>query len=177
MKKIVTTALLLTFSIGISYGAPSNWEQYCSDGIVKANSSDIPKVNYKNSLISKVAKIFTEIELTETNARMKDEKWETDTKTGIDFVKSVAFNPYTDIENTYGLCSGKRKYTNKCKSTQLGPDGVGINTHNMLTILCGEYRDNFKMFKKKLSWLSKTTVTPVKKQGYSKSKKVFPKLL
>jgi len=177
MKITTYSALIFSLATTAVFADSNTWEQLCgNNGLVKQNSSAIPTPNYANPLIKKVASKFSTIEAIELDARKKDNKMETDDKSGDSFVRSMTFSPYTDIENAYGLCSGKKKSQNKCKSDQMGPSGVGINTHNMLTILCGEYRDNLTMLKKKLAWLANTVITPNGKQTYRKNKKVFEQL-
>ncbi|MBK24802.1 MAG: hypothetical protein CME70_12460 [Halobacteriovorax sp.] len=174
LKMGVVAATLL--QISSSNAAPATWASYCSDGTVSQKSSDIPKVNYSNSVVMKAAKKMSEIEFTEINARMEDGKTEGTNAKGDEYTKSVAFNPYTDFEKVYGLCANKQKNKGECPASKKAPEGIGQNTHNMLTILCGEYRDNFSMLKKKLQWFGKADITKNVKQGYTKSKKVFDQI-
>jgi hypothetical protein len=174
MRTVIYSTILFTFANYAAMAAPATWEQLCGNNGSKQKSSALPAPVYTHPLIAKVAEKFSAIESIELQARQQDGKTEQD-KAG-SYVKSMAFSPYNDFEETYGLCSGKKKYQNKCAPEQKGPKNVGINTHNMLTILCGEYRDNLSMLNKKLEWLSNAVITPNAKQTYSKSKNVFDQL-
>ena len=171
-------------SLAINSQAASTWASYCSDGTVAQKSHEAPIVNYANSTVKKAADRMSKIEEIEIKGRLADGKFETNgatgevlkNKKGQPYVKSVAFNPYTDFEKVYNLCTSSTKNKGECKGSQKAPAGVGQNTHNMLTILCGEYRDNLSMLKKKLQWLGKAEITQPGTQKYSKSKKVFDQL-
>lgn len=173
MKKL---GLMAGLTMAMNVSAASTWETYCSDGSVKQASHAIPKVNYSNSTVMKAAKKMSEIEFTEINARLEDGKIEGENSKGQEYTKSVAFNPYTDFEKVYGLCASKQKNKGECPASKKAPEGIGQNAHNLLTILCGEYRDNFSMLKKKLQWLGKADITKEGKQTYNKRKKVFDQL-
>ncbi|MBT3584860.1 MAG: hypothetical protein HN509_08125 [Halobacteriovoraceae bacterium] len=169
-KTLLTSTLLaLTFGISNTQAAAVTWKDLCSaDGSVEQNSSDFPKVNYQNSLIKRAATKLSEVAVAEQDGRKSDLRED---------IKSIAFNPYTDFERTYGLCARKSKYkAGGCKPEQLPPKEYHVEAHNMLTIMCGEYRDRLSTLKKKLQWLSKINLSQDSVQTYNRKKKVFDQM-
>ena len=142
---------LLSFSLAAlsTQSFAGIWENYCrGKGGQEGHDRKVvhvPVVNYSNNLVKKaVAKL--------------------------DQVHPDSFYQYSDIERVYGLCSGSRKKKGQCKGkTGNKPANVKIDTHNFLTILCGEFRDNLRLLKSKLNWAANMHIVKNGKQGYDKN--------
>jgi hypothetical protein len=98
------------------------WNKYC---IGKADSTDIPQVNYKNEDVKAAAAILNKI-------------------------APRSFVNYSGTVKVYKL--NKNDSPNPPAGA---PAGTTNATHNFLTILCGEFRDRATMIEAKLKWVQK----------------------
>jgi len=81
-----------------------------------------------------------------------------------------------DIEKVYNLCTGTKKKNNTCPEINVNGLIVQQNTHNFLTILCGEFRDNVDLLEAKLKWVQNINIVKNQKQTYDKDLGVWEQL-
>ena len=133
------------------------WNELCNSNSIEQNSADIPYPNYKNVEIQKAVQKLNYI----SNAQ------------GID---SDTFWLYSDIEKVYNLCTGTKKKKNTCPEIKVDGSFIHQNTHNFLTILCGEFRDNVDLLEAKLKWVQNINLVKNQKQTYDENKGVWEQL-
>jgi hypothetical protein len=129
------------------------WQNYCdASKSLTRKSATVPIVNYNNKFIQQAVVKLNQVE-------------------------ASSFYQYKEIEKIYGLCSGRSKTAKTCKEGQVPKiDGLKIDTHNFLTILCGEFRDNVKMLDAKLKWVARMNIVQDGKQRYTPKKDVFEQI-
>jgi len=134
-----------------------SWNELCNATSVEQNSADIPYPNYKNVEILKAVDKLNYISTAQE-------------------ANSDTFWLYSDIEKVYNLCTGSKKKNNTCP--EINVDGLIIhqNTHNFLTILCGEFRDNVTLLEAKLKWVQNINIVKNQKQTYDSRKGVWEQL-
>lgn len=147
--------ILLTF-MGLNCYAETHqekWQKYCDHtNSLDRLSATIPKVNYENELIKKAALKLNQVE-------------------------GNSFYQYKEIEAIYGLCNGISKNSKRCLEEKLPKvEGLKVDTHNFLTILCGEFRDNISMLESKLEWVARMNIVANGAQAYSSEKDVFEQI-
>ena len=133
------------------------WNEFCNANAIEQDSADIPYPNYKNGEILKAVEKLNYI----ANAQEVD---------------SDTFWLYSDIEKVYNLCTGTKKQNNTCPEINVNGLIVHQNTHNFLTILCGEFRDNVALLEAKLKWVQNINIVKNQKQTYDKNKGVWEQL-
>jgi len=133
------------------------WNELCNANSIEQNSADIPYPNYKNEEILKAVEKLNYISNTQKS-------------------NSDTFWLYSDIEKVYNLCTGAKKKNNTCPEINVNGLIIHPNTHNFLTILCGEFRDNVNLLEAKLKWVQNINIVKNKKQTYDSNKGVWEQL-
>ena len=133
------------------------WNELCNSNSIEQNSADIPYPNYKNVEILKAVEKLNYI----SNSQEAN---------------SDTFWLYSDIEKVYNLCTGTKKKNNTCPEINVNGLIVQQNTHNFLTILCGEFRDNVTLLEAKLKWVQNINIVKNQKQTYDSNKGVWEQL-
>lgn len=135
VKNVATTTSIAEETAVRAPAAIANetiWKKYC---IAKAaDSVEIPKVNYSNSLVKSAAGVLNKI-------------------------APKSFYNYSAVIKAYGLKGG---VNGPAPATADAPAGTTNATHNFLVTLCGEFRDRATMVEAKLKWITQTNKLPVK---------------
>lgn len=154
-KSLLIAPMMLAMGVVSAATHDQIWQNYCdSSKSLKRKSATIPLVNYQNELVLEAAKKLNQVE-------------------------ANSFYQYKEIEKIYGLCNGRSKESQKCideKVPKVESLELKVDTHNFLTILCGEFRDNVRMLKSKLEWVARMNIVQDGEQAYTKDKDVYEQI-